>query len=326
VIGRQNESSWDVWHIGSVEGKDWNSYAELSEDDLPYGSRSLGLDLEDLCDLERLPVHPEIGIHASVQRISRFVDRSLIPNALHLSLSKSEHLEFFLGEGQALPQDLELEILLNKETAAWLLAHRGGLAGYLPNLRIHQPHYEFLKDAVANDVRDPKKFFLQLDLPIRVSGLPACLTPNVILAEAPRILHQSMFDPETGRLDIRELARTHVIDGYWGKSLRCRECRLNDRCDGAHINFLRDQGFAQLEPLREGPWSDSAEEQMNRLRPQPPARLRDGKPKEPVAPSLPGYAPPQAAPVEPLMEIAQRAREARERRRREFQKETRPPA
>ena len=42
-------------------------------------------------------------------------------------------------------------------------------------LRLHQPNYEFLKDAIANDVRDLRAFFAQLDLPVRVSGLPACL-------------------------------------------------------------------------------------------------------------------------------------------------------
>ena len=132
-----------------------------------------------------------------------------------------------------------------------------------------------------------------------------------------------MFDADTGRIAIRELARTHVVEGYWGKSLRCRDCRVNERCDGAHINFLRDQGFAQLEPLRDGAWADEAAAQMLRLRPAAAAALRDGRPLEPVAPSLPGFAPPQPAPVEPLIELGQRAREARERRRLEFAKQGR---
>jgi len=54
--------------------------------------------------------------------------------------------------------------------------------------------------------------------------------------------------------------------------------------------------------------------------------LRDGRPVEPVAPSLPGFAPPQAAPVEPLIELGQRVREARERRRLQAQREAAPPA
>jgi hypothetical protein len=135
-----------------------------------------------------------------------------------------------------------------------------------------------------------------------------------------------MFDPETGRVATKELARTHVIEGYWGKSLRCRDCRINTHCDGAHINFLRDQGFKQLEPLREGEWADEAEKQMLCLRPEPPKRLRDGKPVEPVAPSLPGFAPPEKAPTDQLIVETQRAREAREARRQSLlQKEEAPP-
>ena len=146
------------------------------------------------------------------------------------------------------------------------------------------------------------------------------------LAEAPKILREKMFDQENGRIAIRELARTHVVEGYYGKSVRCRDCKVNARCDGAHINFLRDQGFAQLEPLRDGAWAAEAEAQMLRLRPNPEVRLRDGRPAEPVAPSLAGFAPPEPAPVEPLVEFGRKAREARERRRLEFQKEAASPA
>jgi hypothetical protein len=55
--------------------------------------------------------------------------------------------------------------------------------------------------------------------------------------------------------------------------------------------------------------------------------LRDGKPVEPVASSLPGFAPPEKAPTDQLIVETQRAREAREARRQELllQKEEAPP-
>jgi hypothetical protein len=166
-------------------------------------------------------------------------------------------------------------------------------------------------------VRDLKRFFAELALPVRTSGLPACLAPGTELVEAPTVLDRKLFDPETGRIAIRELARTHVVHGYRAKSLRCRDCRVNERCEGAHINFLRDQGFAELQPLRDGAWAENAAAQLLALRPTPPPRVRDGRPLEPVAPSLPGFPPPPAAPVEPLIEFAQRMRELRERGRQE---------
>jgi len=320
VIGRQNRNAWDVWWVGSADAE---RSATQTPETMPYGCQSVGVEVDDLADLEQLPLHGDLGIYAKVNRVSRWLDRTVVRNPLLISASEPEPLDALLSDA-ALPAGVAIEIVLNQHTAPWLLEHRELVRRHLPSVRLHQPSYEFLKDAVANDVRNPQQFFQQLDLPIRVSGLPACLTPNVQLADAPKILRQSMFDPDTGRVAIRELARTHVIEGYWGKSLRCRDCRINERCDGAHINFLRDQGFAQLDPLREGAWADAATAQMQRLRPEPPARLRDGKPLEPVAPSLPGFAPPEAAPVEPLIEIARQAREARERRRMQLQ--ATPPA
>ncbi len=250
----------------------------------------------------------------------------MVRNPLLVNVREPEHLDVLLSADE-IPAGVDVEIELNQRTGPWLLSHRDLVQAHLPRLRVHQPSHELLKDATDDDVRDPKGFFAQLDLPVRVSGLPACLAPHTQLCEAPKVLPRTLFDPETGRVATRELARMHVAEGYWGKSVRCRDCRVNDRCDGAHINFLRDQGFAQLDPLRQGEWADRAEEQMLRLRPQPPRRLRDGRPVEPVAPSLPGFAAPDKAPVDQLIVETQRAREARQRRLQlRLEKEAPPPA
>jgi molybdenum cofactor biosynthesis enzyme MoaA len=317
VIERQNKATWDVWWVGVPDDEQRVRLAELSPGDLPFGCRLVGVEVEDLPDLERLSIPPEIGIYVKPRSASRMVDRARVPGPLLLSLSDAAQLDAVFGG--AVPAGVDVEIEVNRDTAAWLLAHRARVEECLPILRLHQPSYEFLKDAVANDVQDLKRFFTELALAIRVSGLPACLAPQTELAVAPKILNRTLFDPQTGRIAIRELARTHVVEGYFAKSLRCRECRVNALCEGAHINFLRDQGFAQLVPLRDGTWAQEAAAQLRRLRPVPPLRLRDGRPVEPVAPSLPGFAPPSAAPTEPLIEFAQRTRELRERARREAQ-------
>jgi molybdenum cofactor biosynthesis enzyme MoaA len=311
-VGRQNEATWEVWHVGEADEESW-AYADLTAAGLPYGCSYLGIDVADLTALEALPLSDQIGIYVKPQTVSRLVDRAVVRNPLLVRLRQAAQLDLLLAAAE-LPLGVDLEIELNQETAAWMLGHREALERHLPRLRVHQPGHEFLKDATADDVRDPRDFFAALDLPIAVSGLPACLAPNTQLREAPKVLAKTIFDPRTGRIDTRGLARAHVVEGYWGKSLRCRDCRVNDRCDGAHINFLRDQGFAQLEPLRDGDWAAAAESQILRLRPEPPKRLRDGKPLEPVAPSLPGYEGPQPLPEEPLMANTRRAREARERR------------
>lgn len=312
VVGRQNDASWEVWSIGQADEQNW-AYADLTPQGLPFGSSFLGVDVGDLTALESMPVHEQIGLYVRPQSVSRLVDRAVVRNAMLIRLHEPEQLDAVL-DGADLPLGIDVEIELNQRTAPWMLAHRDRLSKYLQRIRLHQPGHEFLKDASSDDVREPKQFFAQLDLPVAVSGLPACLTPGAELREAPKVLAKTLFDSETGRVDTRALARTHVVEGYWGKSLRCRDCRINDRCDGAHINFLRDQGFGLLEPLRDGTWAESAEAQMLRLRPEPPQRLRDGKPLEKVAPSLPGYDGPQPLPDEQLMVESRRAREAREQR------------
>lgn len=324
VIERQNRNTWDIWWIGAVDDTQPWSYDDDVAHGLPFGCHSIGMELDDLASLESLPVPASVGIYAKVKQVSRF-DGALVPNPLLVSARDPASLDVLLSSAE-IPARVEIEVELNRQTGPWLLAHREQVQERLSSLRVHQPSHELLKDAVDNDVRNPKDFFAQLDLPVRVSGLPACLTPNTELVEAPKVLDRTLFDTETGRIAIRELARTHVVSGYFGKSLRCRDCRLNTRCDGAHINFLRDQGFAQLEPLRTGEWAEDAEMQMIGLRPQPPLRLRDGRPLEPVAPSLPGFAPAQTAPIEPLILLGQKVREAREKRRLEFEREAAPPA
>jgi molybdenum cofactor biosynthesis enzyme MoaA len=310
VIERQHQASWNVWWIGATDA----TMPAASE--LPFGCRSVGITVDDLTALEALPVQPEVGIYVRPKTTSRVVDRTKVPNRLLLALREPEQLDVVLN-GAPLPADVEVEIELNQRTAPWLLAQRERMATYLDVVRLHQPTHEFLKDAVANDVRDLKGFFTELALPIRTSGLTPCLAPDTQLVEAPKILEKKLFDQTTGRLAIRELARSHVVHGYLAKSLRCRTCVVTERCEGAHINFLRDQGFAELEPLREGPWAESAAAQMLALQPTPLPRVRDGQPLQPVGPSLPGFAPAQAAPVEPLIEFAQKKREERERARQE---------
>ncbi len=311
-VGRQNEATWEIWSIGEVDEKSW-AYGDLTPAGLPFGSSYLGVETEDLTTLEGLPLSDQIGIYVIPKTVSRMVDRSVVGNPLLVHLSEATQVDLILS-AEELPLGVDIEIQLNKETAAWMLANREILQRHIGRVRLHQPGNEFLKDAIENDVRNPADFFTQLDLPVAVSGLSACLAPGTQLREAPKILAKTLFDPDNGRIDTRALARAHVTEGYWGKSLRCRDCRINDRCDGAHINFLRDQGFAQLEPLREGEWADNAETQILALRPEPPKRLRDGKPLEKVAPSLPGFDGPQELPEEPLMANTRRAREAREKR------------
>jgi pyruvate-formate lyase-activating enzyme len=280
VIAAQNEARFEVWWVG--EG--------THAGELPYGCTMLGREVEDGGDLGDEPVY------ARVRRPG-----PLSGKGVRVATS-AEHLDAWLLT--PIPDGLEVEVHLDRRTAEWLLAHREALP--LERLRIHQPSHEHLHGAAADDVRDPRAFFTALALPVRVSGLPACLAPGARWIAERAIADAAVFDAESGRLDIHALARHHVSARYRAKSVRCGACAVDDRCDGAHINMIRDQGLALLTPL------DAAEGARLALPPLPP-RLAEGAPAQAVAPSLPGFPPPGAAPLDPLA-IVGRERQHRPRR------------
>jgi hypothetical protein len=203
---------------------------------------------------------------------------------------------------------------LNKGTAGWMLKHRNHVESHLDRLHIQQPSHEKMTAAVTDDVQDPASFFDELGLLVSVSGLPACMAPGSVLAEDPMDLSADLFNDETGRLEIRPLARYHVENRYRGKSVRCADCRVTDRCEGIHINMIRDQGLKRAQPLVEGAWADEAERQLLQRWPEPPSRVHYGREGLKPASSLPGFGSPDTAPHDPLAVIARKV-ESRDRKR-----------
>ncbi len=199
--------------------------------------------------------------------------------------------------------DLELDVELNRETAPALEAHRDALAGALDRVRVHQPGRPDLDSATRADVRDPAAFFARLDLPVRVSGLPACAAPGARIVAPRAVLRADRFDPVTGRLDTRALAERHIETTYFGKSIRCRTCAADDRCEGFPIQMVRDQGLRLARPLAHAPDL-----------PDLSARLAHGRPPGGAVPPLPGF---ESAPVavDPLRRLSADHAEKRRRRR-----------
>jgi hypothetical protein len=236
---------------------------------------------------------------------------------LQLIAHTAEQLDAWLTD--PLPDNFQLRIELNQSTAGWMLEHKAVLEQALPQVHLHQPSHEKMLAAIENDVRNPKEFFLALELPIRTSGLAPCMAPGTVLVDEPKDLHADLFNGETGRLEVRPLAKYHVEQKYRGKSVRCTDCRVFDRCEGIHINMIRDQGLRQAEPLIEGDWADNATRQLEARWPVAPKRVLDGRRALEPAPSLPGFAQPTAAPADPLAVIAgeMAAKAARRKKRRE---------
>lgn len=299
VVAAQNRQAWDVWWIG--EGADENTI-------LPFGCTHVGIACESMQDVAAVALPPGAGLYATVR-----VPGEVPATARNLILvaDSAAHLQAWLREPVA--ENVHVIIHLTGETAAWILENLDSMPKFSSRVTIHQPSHEHLAGAVERDVRGPRSFFARLPAALRVSGLPACLAPGMTLVPELRVLQKRWFDPATGRLDTRELTRHHVAEKYRAKSVRCRDCVLEPRCEGLHINMIRDQGLALAEPVT-GAWAAEAERQLRTLHPEPPARLAGGRRPEPVAPSLPGFPPPQEAAPDPLGVFAEQVRDARRRR------------
>jgi MoaA/NifB/PqqE/SkfB family radical SAM enzyme len=303
-----NENSFEVWSIGSEPPTEKNLLKEM-----PYGITKLGLNVESLSDIPNIPIADGIGVYAKPTQ-AQSIDISQLPAAAStLVASTPEHLDAWLTP-DGIPDGINIEILLTKDTGEWMLEHRDQVESAIEKLHIHQPSYEFLIDASQNDYREPATFFTTLNLPVSASGLPACLMPGVKIREATRVLTEKMFDLETGRLHIRELSRHHVSQNYRSKSLRCDTCVISDRCEGGHINMIRDQGLRQLQPILEKtPWAKNASAQLLALHPETPKRIATGCESKSAPTSLPGYAEPTEVAEDPLAVIERKRQERRER-------------
>ena len=313
TVDKQNREAFDVWWASSVP-----TQASDLPPEMPFGTKRVGVSVEGWHDLADLVLPKGVGIEIAPEKAEPIAEAPTVDGDRVFIATTAAQLSTWL-DGNPLPPRTSVRIMLNQATADWLLAHRERIAEHhLDHIHIHQPAHEKLEAAAANDVRDPAKFFTALDLPVATSGLPACLAPGTRLVEGAQVLQPGLFESDTGRLAWRPLARHHVDTHYCGKSVRCDDCRVTDRCDGIPINMVRDQGLALAKPLTEGAWADAAEAQLKARHPESLGRIRTGMTPQPVAPSLPGHAAPTGAAPDPLAVIAvevEKKRRAREQRR-----------
>ena len=294
----QNEERFELWDVG-----EWTADAASAlPSPLPYGIHRIAASVATLDEVADASVPDGVGWELHV------AEPGPVPASLQgpLRLIANTVAQLEAWTGGLLPDDAELVAELNRNTAPWMLEHRDVLAALGDRLRVHQPSWEHMKDSLEQDVENPASFFEALNLRVRTTGLPACAAPGTILEEAPLRHKPAHFDWTTGRIDIRPLAKEHVSTFYLSKSLRCRQCPVTDRCEGIHINMVRKQGLKLCVPLEAGPWADDAQAQLLARYPTPPTRVHTGQPTQPGPPSLPGFAQPEGAVIDPLAQVAMR--------------------
>lgn len=302
VVVRQREERWDVWDIGDLP----EEAVALPAGQLPFGCTRVGVRVAG--EAELLRALDEIRAPLRVRSEQAFPLDALPAAPLHLVAETVEQLERWIVDApESCPHVIEIQ--LGAAVAPWLLSHGPLLARHAGRIRLHQPSHELLRTAREEDLRAPRAFFEALAdaarVPFEVSGLPICLIPGMRYVEPPAILERALFDAESGRARIEELARLHVQRGYRAKSLRCRDCIVEERCRGAHINLLRDQGLAILAPLTGGEEAAAAVARLNELFPEPPSDVGKGAPPVGASPSLPGFPAPTEEVRDPLGIIAE---------------------
>jgi len=174
-------------------------------------------------------------------RLESLDDASALPRDVAVVASTPAQLD----AAAALPHPVEVE--LNVDTLAWLQTHPDWVREKGERLTLYPQVFLRLENARRGQV-DLKAALASLPLErARIVNVPACLAGT--LEPPPR---ESLATEELLREveDVPAHARHFFFKGYLAKSTRCEGCAVNDRCDGVHVNYVRQFGFAALEPLR----------------------------------------------------------------------------
>jgi pyruvate-formate lyase-activating enzyme len=301
VLHRLHSGGWQVWWSGDEP----IHTALFSPPLLPfafasaYGCTRLGRRVSSLSDALAMKLPPGAGHYLEVARDAPaplpsvgLLASSPGPSVTLVARSPAQ-LEAWLDRTQS---RLTLEVVLNRRTATWLVEHRRLLADHAQFVCLAWPGFAQLADARTHQVQHPAALLEALNLPIRCSGLPACLAPGAQLVPPTRVLPQALFDPGDGHIIAEELLRHHVQYGYRVKSARCADCAVNTRCAGAHINTIRHLGLAILKPLSRDAaatgvgWPAEGLRQLTARWPEPPVTVGGGRAPEPR------YSPPRPKP------------------------------
>jgi MoaA/NifB/PqqE/SkfB family radical SAM enzyme len=140
------------------------------------------------------------------------------------------------------PGDFEVALLLTRESAEWLKT----LPSIPPRLVLKQPTHERLTESKEHDV-DLRAFFAGFKHEVPTEGIPACVTGRAP-RERPVVLDSAMMTPEGG-LEIFRFTKRYILERYWTKSLRCKGCRFEAKCEGMHVNYVRAHGYGVMQPV-----------------------------------------------------------------------------
>lgn len=150
--------------------------------------------------------------------------------------------------------DIELVLLLNAQTQAWVTEHqallraRGRGQGQGQRLVLALDVYERLRDAREQSL-DLRRFFERVEARgLTLENIPRCFGPEATHRARPFGVDLGLLD-DTGGPDPLEACHLFLREGWYDHSHRCRECHHRADCPGLPLNQLTAFGYRQLEPV-----------------------------------------------------------------------------
>lgn len=241
IIEKQHQETFETFVVSNPDS--------LPKKQLPFGCTRLAVDIEKLSDIEMYSWAGALEVQNSANTMLVIDDASIMSRDIRWVASSSVQLEGWIHTIET-NISYSLDIIVSKHTADWILLHQEKLEKLGDRVSLVQPTYEKLEQTIEFDVDDIQKLYASITVPLQLRNLPMCLSGATSLQEPRKKLFANMFDKTTGRLDIPELSRYHIAQGYYAKSIRCRNCVVNEYCSGAHINMIRHKGLQILSPLQ----------------------------------------------------------------------------
>jgi len=139
----------------------------------------------------------------------------------------------------------EVKLLLDRQRYAWVLAQKRLPPRLILGLEVDERLSAVRERAI--DLRDPGLSVLAAR-GVVIEDLPPCLGGALQEDGAPWYLDLAALDAQ-GRLDPDRYVEQYIRREYRVQSLRCARCVHHLTCPGLHVNLVRAQGFAVLEPV-----------------------------------------------------------------------------
>ncbi len=118
----------------------------------------------------------------------------------------------------------------------------------------HESLVEYKKQAInLKEIRQQLEELVDIFKKIKIADIPVCLLSNKtskFVIKNEYLLHTSFIKTDNKFiLDIKQVLMSYLKKLKW-KSLRCKNCKFDSKCNGIYEKYIRTFGFKELKPLK----------------------------------------------------------------------------